>query len=117
MGSTKMLNYGLYKGVISVNPILAKNTGFSEKDLEVLLDSIKNMFAIDASSARPSGSMTIEKIVIFEHESEYGNAQTGHLLKLVSATPLKESPESSDDYKIEVSAPLPKGVSIKQQAS
>lgn len=101
-------------GRCAVNPVLAHQTGFSERDLEVLVDALSNMFSIDASTSRPSGSMTVEKIVYFEHESEYGNEQTARLGKLVTAVPSKEIPDSADDYDISVAEDLPKGVKVLQ---
>ena len=112
MGSVRMVNYGLYKGIVSVNPILARQTGFSERDLEVLVDALSNMFSVDSSTARPSGSMTVEKIVYYEHESEYGNAQTARLGKLVKAVSTKEIPDSAEDYEISVSEELPIGIQV-----
>jgi len=115
MGNSKAVTFGLYKGVISINPILAKQTGFNKEDEDALIDAIKSIFVLDSSVARPSGSMTIESLVEFAHESEYGNEQTAKLLRRVTAEKQTELPSSIDDYKISINKKdLPKGVSVTE---
>jgi CRISPR-associated protein Csd2 len=115
MGNSKAVTFGLYKGVISINPILAKQTGFNKEDEEALIDAVKSIFVLDSSAARPSGSMTIESLVEFTHESEYGNEQTAKLLRRVTAEKQTELPSSIDDYKISINKKdLPKGVSVTE---
>lgn len=115
MGSYKALNFGLYKGVISINPILAKETGFSDEDLEELKQSLRNLFAVDSSSSRPAGAMTVEGLYAFEHESEYGNEQTAKLVRRIIVKKTNEIPSSMEDYQIEVKQEnLPNGVSYTQ---
>jgi CRISPR-associated protein Csd2 len=113
MGSTKMVSFGLYKGILSINPILAEASGFDEKDKERLIEALKHLFAVDTSSARPAGSMTVERLIAFEHEDIYGNEQTGKLLRSVKVTPKVETPESLDDYEISVAEPK-KGIIVKE---
>ena len=52
MGRKATVPYGLYvcHGFISAN--LAKQTGFSEKDLQLFFDALKNMFDVDRSAAK-----------------------------------------------------------------
>lgn len=115
MGSYKALNFALYKGVISINPILAKETGFSKEDFERLKVALKNLFAIDTSSARPAGSMTVEGLYMFEHESEYGNEQTAKLLRRVTANKTQEVPTDIQNYEISINKDnLPVGISYSQ---
>jgi CRISPR-associated protein Csd2 len=115
MGNSRAVTFGLYKGVISINPVLAKQTGFDEKDEEKLIEAIKNMFVLDSSAARPSGSMTIESLVEFTHEGEYGNEQTAKLLRRITAEKQVELPSSIDNYKISINKKdLPKGISVKE---
>ena len=82
MGGKSIIPYGLYRmdGFVSAN--LAKTTGFSESDLELFWESLLNMFEDDHSAAR--GKMSVRKLVIFEHESIYGNAPSWQLFDLVS---------------------------------
>ena len=72
MGRKYIVPYGLYRahGFISVPH--AKKTGFSEADLELLLDAIENMFEVDRSSAR--GEMSLRGFWMFRHDRALGNA-------------------------------------------
>lgn len=72
MGRKATVPYGLYvcHGFISAN--LAKQTGFSEEDLELFFDALKNMFDVDRSAAR--GLMSAQKLIAFRHDSVLGNA-------------------------------------------
>lgn len=80
MGRKATVPYGLYvaHGFISAN--LAKQTGFSEEDLELLWKALENMFDNDRSAAR--GLMAPRKLIIFEHSSELGNAPANQCLTL-----------------------------------
>ena len=51
-GRKATIPYGLYvcHGFISAN--LAQQTGFSEEDLELFWEALKNMFDVDRSAAR-----------------------------------------------------------------
>lgn len=84
MGNKFIVPYGLYRceGYVSAN-LARKSTGFSEEDLELLWNAIVNMFDFDRSAAR--GQMAVRKLIIFKHESEYGNAPAHKLFDLVSA--------------------------------
>ncbi|MDR0940432.1 MAG: type I-C CRISPR-associated protein Cas7/Csd2 [Mediterranea sp.] len=81
MGRKSTVPYGLYlcHGFISAN--LAKQTGFSEEDLELFWEALKNMFDNDRSAAR--GLMSAQKLIIFQHGSPLGNAPANKLFDLV----------------------------------
>jgi CRISPR-associated protein Csd2 len=66
MGRKQFISYGLYeaRGFISAN--LADETGFDEKDLKILFESIFNMYEHDRSASK--GQMTvISPLIIFQH--------------------------------------------------
>ena len=81
MGRKATVPYGLYicHGFISAN--LAKQTGFSEEDLALFWDALRNMFDMDRSAAR--GLMSAQKLIVFRHASELGNAPANKLFDLV----------------------------------
>ena len=82
MGTKYIVPYGLYRCEGYVSAALAqKVTGFSEDDLELLWTAILNMFEEDRSAAR--GQMAVHKLVIFKHESMFGNAPSHKLFELV----------------------------------
>jgi CRISPR-associated protein Csd2 len=64
--------YGLYRSHGFVSSFLAKQTGFSADDLELLLKALEDMFEHDRSAAR--GQMATRGLYVFKHESELGNA-------------------------------------------
>lgn len=115
MGRKATVPYGLYvtHGFISAN--LAKQTGFSEEDLNLLLEALRNMFDVDRSAAR--GMMSAQKLIVFRHESELGNAPANKLFDLVKVTrrPGVATPRSFADYEVTVdTASLPENVKIEE---
>ena len=113
MGRKATIPYGLYicHGFISAN--LAKQTGFSEEDLDLFFEALKNMFDIDRSAAR--GLMSAQKLIVFRHDSVLGNAPANKLFDLVCIKKITaDAPRSYKDYTITVDEEkLPQGVSIE----
>ncbi len=112
MGRKYILPYGLYRceGYISAN-LARKTTGFSDEDLELLWNAILNMFEHDHAAAR--GKMAVQKLIIFKHDSELGNAPAHKLFDLVSVVRKDDVQvaRSFKDYTIQVKTEdLPKGV-------
>lgn len=102
MGRKYTIPYGLYMAKGVVNPYLAEQTGFGEDDLKLLIEALTHMFDFDASAARPAGSMTVRKLILFKHDSMLGNAPAHKLYDSVKVTkkPGIEVPRSIDDYDI-----------------
>lgn len=114
MGRKSTVPYGLYlcHGFISAN--LAKQTGFDEADLELFWEALKNMFDVDRSAAR--GLMSAQKLIIFKHDSELGNAPANKLFDLVKVQ-LKDGvdvPRSFSDYEIIVDKCPYNGVTVEE---
>ena len=114
MGRKATVPYGLYvcHGFISAN--LAKQTGFTEEDLELFWDALKNMFDVDRSAAR--GLMSAQKLIVFRHESALGNAPANKLFDLVNIKKNCDgAPRSFADYTVTIHEEnLPKGVSVDE---
>ena len=114
MGRKATVPYGLYvcHGFISAN--LAKQTGFTEEDLELFWDALKNMFDVDRSAAR--GLMSAQKLIVFRHESALGNAPANKLFDLVNIKKNCDgAPRSFSDYTVTIHEEnLPKGVSVDE---
>lgn len=106
--------YGLYicHGFISAN--LANQTGFSEEDLQLFWDALKNMFDMDRSAAR--GLMSAQKLIVFKHDSTLGNAPANKLFDLVSVKKISDgAPRSFSDYKVDIDRnKLPQGVTLEE---
>lgn len=99
MGNKYVVPYGLYRceGYVSAN-LARKTTGFTEDDLQLLWESLINMFEVDHSAAR--GKMAVRSLIVFKHDSELGNAPSWKLFESVE-TKKKEgviAPRSIKDY-------------------
>lgn len=85
MGSKTIVPYGLYRvdGYISA-AAANKTTHFNEDDLEVLWDAMINMYEINHSAAR--GKMGVRKLIVFQHDTIFGNASAEELFGLVKVS-------------------------------
>ena len=114
MGRKATIPYGLYvcHGFISAN--LAQQTGFSEEDLALFWDALKNMFDIDRSAAR--GLMSAQKLIVFKHDSVLGNAPANKLIDLVKIERITDNaPRSFNNYTVNVETEkVPAGVTVEE---
>jgi len=114
MGRKAYIPYGLYEVHGFISAPLAKQTGFSEEDLKLFWESLKNMFDHDRSAAR--GEMASQKLVLFKHASELGNAPANKLFGLVQVERtgnLDSPPRNFSDYKVLIDkSDVPQGVDI-----
>ena len=113
MGRKNLIPYGLYRchGFISAN--LARETGFSETDLELLWQSLTLMFDHDRSASR--GTMAPQKLVVFKHQTALGNAPTHKLFERVSVKRRStvEVARAFSDYEVVVDRDnLPTGIEV-----
>src|SRR5690625_5159552 len=72
MGTKHRVDFGIYVFFGSINPQLAEQTGFTNEDAEKLKEALKTLFANDASSARPDGSMEVNKLYWWKHNNKLG---------------------------------------------
>ena len=114
MGRKATVPYGLYvcHGFVSAN--LAKQTGFSEEDLEIFWDALKNMFDVDRSAAR--GLMSAQKLIVFKHDSILGNAPANKLFELVKVKKTCDgAPRSFSDYTVTIDKTgVPSNVTVEE---
>ena len=116
MGRKYIIPYGLYRceGYISAN-LARKTTGFSEEDLQLLWQAILNMFEMDHSAAR--GNMAVRKLIVFKHDSEFGNAPAWKLFDCVKVHRREgvEVARAYTDYEVEVNeAAVPEGITVQR---
>ena len=113
MGRKHTVPYGLYVAHGFVSSFLAKQTGFDENDLELLWQSLENMFEHDRSAAR--GEMATRGLYAFKHDSELGNA---HAHSLFDRLQIKRKdgidvPRSFSDYDVNIDETnMPAGVTL-----
>jgi CRISPR-associated protein Csd2 len=113
MGRKHTVPYGLYVAHGFVSSFLAKQTGFSDDDLELLWQALCQMFEHDRSAAR--GEMTTRGLYVFKHDSELGNAPAHALFERIRPKLKQEVrvPRSFEDYDVAVDeAGLPTGVTL-----
>jgi len=114
MGRKAYIPYGLYEVHGFISAPLAKQTGFSEDDLELFWNALLNMFDHDRSAAR--GEMAAQKLIVFKHASELGNAPANKLFDLVRVERTgNPDPPSRDfsDYKVLIDkSGVPEGVVV-----
>lgn len=114
MGRKSTVPYGLYvcHGFVSAN--LAKQTGFSEEDLNIFWEALKNMFDIDRSAAR--GLMSAQKLIVFKHATELGNAPANKLFDLVKVEKAcNGSARSFNDYEVTIDRNgIPENITIEE---
>ncbi|OQY17686.1 MAG: type I-C CRISPR-associated protein Cas7/Csd2 [Desulfobacteraceae bacterium 4572_35.1] len=72
MGMKHRVDKAIYVTYGSMNPQLAERTGFSNDDAETIKGVLPRLFEGDASSARPEGSMAVEKVIWWQHNSKSG---------------------------------------------
>ncbi len=113
MGRKHTVPYGLYRAHGFVSAHLANQTGFSEEDLELLWESLANMFEHDRSAAR--GEMTTRGLYIFKHDSALGNAPASDLFEIIS---ISRKPDVTvarcfSDYNVEIDeSSMPENVEL-----
>lgn len=115
MGRKHTVPYGLYRAHGFVSAPLAKQTGFSEDDLQLLWESLVNLFEHDRSAAR--GQMATRGLYVFRHDNELGRAPAHTLFERVhvrsngNGTPARRF----SDFHVEVDeAGLPEGVTLNR---
>lgn len=119
MGNKKTVAYGLYVAHGFINPYLARQTEFTQDDVELLWQALTGMFELDRSAAR--GLMSARNLFVFKHESPLGNAPAHKLFDLCQPRLKegKEFPRSYSDYEIvtlnELQGKLPQGISVEDK--
>lgn len=115
MGRKHTVPYGLYVAHGFVSSFLAKQTGFSQGDLELLWQALAQMFEHDRSAAR--GEMATRGLYVFKHESELGNAPAHTLFERIQVSKNTDVPRNFADYTVAVNdADLPAGVTLTRLA-
>jgi len=112
MGRKFTVPYGLYVAHGFVSAHLANQTGFSEEDLELLWQSLSQMFEHDRSAAR--GEMSTRGLYVFKHDGQLGNAPAHSLFAHIQPK-LKDGvtvPRDFSDYIVTVDESKVPGVEL-----
>ena len=102
MGRKFTVPYGLYRCHGFVSAHFAKQTGFSEEDLNLFWQALINMFDHDHSAAR--GQMNARGLYVFEHSNSLGDAPADSLFKRIAVAKKEgvDAVRSFDDYHVNV---------------
>lgn len=87
MGMKHRVDDAIYVFYGSMNPQLASKTGFSDTDAEVVKGILPTLFENDASSARPDGSMEVQKVVWWQHNSPHGQYSSAKVHRTLTVNP------------------------------
>lgn len=114
LGNKYIVPYALYRceGFISAN-LAKKTTGFTEDDLKIFWEAVINMFETDHSAAR--GKMSVRKLIVFKHSSEFGNAPAYKLFEKIKIMrkDTEKVTRAYSDYEIDIDREnLPKNVEL-----
>lgn len=84
MGMKHRVDKAIFLTYGAITPQLAERTGFSNDDAEILKAILPRLFEGDASSARPEGSMSVEKVVWWQHNSKAGQYSSAKVHRSLS---------------------------------
>ena len=104
MGMKHFVEFGVYVLKGSINTQLAEKTGFTNEDAEKIKMALQTLFANDVSSARPDGSMEVNKVYWWDHTSKLGQYSSAKVHRLLSIEKKTEHPASFEDYNIELAS-------------
>ncbi len=116
MGRKSTVPYGLYRTHGFISAAQARDTGFSEDDLDLFWKALGEMFEHDRSAAR--GMMATRGLFVFEHASALGSAPAHRLFDRVRIHRPEGVVRRFEDFEVVVDdGDLPEGVSLHRLVS
>lgn len=100
MGMKHRVDFGIYVFYGSINVQLAEKTGFTVEDAQKIKNALCTLFENDTSSARPDGSMAVQKVFWWEHNSKLGQYSSAKVHNSLTITPINNAPRSFEDYEV-----------------
>ncbi|TJX13278.1 type I-C CRISPR-associated protein Cas7/Csd2 [Tissierella creatinini] len=114
MGMKHRVDFGVYKLVGSINPQLSEKTGFSDEDAETLKTCLLTLFENDASSARPEGSIEVNKLFWFKHNSTSGQYSAAKMHRCINLE--VENPEMYTFERYGIIENVPEGFAREEKS-
>lgn len=87
MGMKHRVDKACYVTFGAMSSQLAEKTGFNNEDAEKLKALLPKLFEGDASSARPEGSMVVEKFIWWQHNSKSGQYSSAKVHRTLEVKP------------------------------
>ena len=84
MGMKHRVDSAIYVAFGGMTPQLSERTGFNEEDANKIKQVLPKLFEGDASSARPEGSMVVEKIIWWKHNCKSGQYSSAKVHRTLS---------------------------------
>ena len=81
MGVKHRVDKGIYVTYGAINTQLASKTGFSDIDADKIKEALRTLFVNDVSSARPEGSMVVQKVIWWKHNCKSGQYSSANVHK------------------------------------
>jgi CRISPR-associated protein Csd2 len=112
MGNKHAIPYGLYLGHGHYSAPLAKRTGVTTADLEMLWRAFTLMFEHDRAAGR--GEVTLRGLYAFTHADAFGSAPAHELFDRIRVSRATDGPPRSfADYRTEIAdGDLPAGITV-----
>jgi CRISPR-associated protein Csd2 len=85
MGMKHRVDAATYVTFGAMTPQLSEKTGFNNEDAEKIKAVLPKLFEGDASSARPEGSMAVEKVIWWQHNSKSGQYSSAKVHKTIKS--------------------------------
>jgi len=104
MGMKHRVDFGVYTIYGSINTQLAEKTGFTMDDANKIKESLRTLFENDTSSARPDGSMEVNKVIWWEHKTKLGQYSSAKVHRSLQIKAQTDFPRIFEDYQIEVNS-------------
>ena len=102
MGMKHRIPFGLYRFSGSINCQLAEKTGFTDADAEAVHQALITLFENDASSARPEGSMEVNRVYWWVHNCKSGQYSSARVHESLTVSALTDAPRAFKDFKVEL---------------
>jgi CRISPR-associated protein Csd2 len=87
MGMKHRVDRAVYVAYGAMSPQLAERTGFDDTDAVTIKNILPRLFEGDASSARPEGSMAVEKVIWWRHGSKSGQYSSAKVHRTLHVHP------------------------------
>ena len=100
MGTKHRVEFATYKLCGSINVQLAEKTGFSDVDADLLKKALCSLFENDASSARPEGSIEVNRVYWFEHDTKTGKISSASVHRGIEAEIVNPERKDFSRYQI-----------------
>ncbi len=84
MGMKHRVDKAVYVVFGGMSPQLAERTGFSDGDADTIKQILPKLFEGDESSARPAGSMSVEKLIWWRHSNKSGQYSSAKVHRSLS---------------------------------